>query len=173
MTTAFGPAMRTSNLEATAGLALRALRGEDADAAAEVIRQAFAAQSAATDPPSSALRETVGSVAAHLAEGGGAAVEADARLVGLVLWAVRDDGLYLGRLAVLPPWRGRGAARALIGEGETEARRRGLRRLRLRVRLALEENRRLFLACGFKESERGVHPGYAEATYLVMEKALG
>ncbi len=166
-------ALDSATGDATAGLSIRALRAEDAVAAAAVIREAFAAQSLATDPPSSALRETAASVAAHLAEGGGAAIEADAALVGLVLWAARDDALYLGRLAVLPAWRGRGAARALIGEGETEARRRGLRRLRLRVRLALDDNCRLFSACGFQVTGQGAHSGYAAPTFAVMEKALG
>jgi predicted N-acetyltransferase YhbS len=172
MKDALRPAMRLQGVDAAAGLRLRALRAEDAAAAAEVIREAFAAQSVATDPPSSALRETATSVAAHLEKGGGAAFEADARLVGLVLWAERDGGLYLGRLAVLPAWRGRGAARALIGAGETEARRRALLRLHVRVRIALDENRRLFAACGFVATKQGAHPGYAEPTYVAMEKAL-
>lgn len=141
-----------------ADLRIRALAPADADAAAEVIREAFAAQSLATDPPSSALRETAQSVAARLAAGGGAALEADARLVGVAPWAERDDGLYLGRLAALPAWRGRGAARALIGAAETEARRRALPRLHLRVRLALDENRRLFAACGFAATRQGAPP---------------
>jgi predicted N-acetyltransferase YhbS len=172
VTAALDSAMRTQGLDANAGFRLRALRVEDAGAAAKVIREAFAAQSVATDPPSSALRETATSVAAHLAEGGGAALEAGVDLVGLVLWAVRDNGLYLGRLAVLPAWRGRGAARALIGAGEAEARRAGLPRLHIRVRIALDENRRLFSACGFTATEQGAHPGYAEPTFVVMEKAL-
>lgn len=172
MTTAFDSSTRTRGCDAAAEFSIRALRAEDAGSAAALIREAFAAQSLATDPPSSALRETASSVAAHLAEGGGAGVEAASGLVGLILWAARDSGLYLGRLAVLPSSRGKGLARVLIGEGETEARRRGLPRLHLRVRIALEENRRLFLACGFKECERGAHPGYAEPTYAVMEKPL-
>ncbi len=155
-----------------ADLQIRRLAPADAESAAALIREAFAAQSVATDPPSSALRETAGSVAAHLAEGGGAGLEAGADLVGLVLWADRDGGLYLGRLAVLPAWRGRGAARALIGEAETEARRRGLARLHVRVRIALEENRRLFAACGFTATRQGAHPGYDAPTFVVMEKAL-
>ena len=153
-------------------LRMRPLGPADAPAAAELIREAFAAQSLATDPPPSALRETAASVAAHLAEGGGAALEAGARLIGLVLWAERDGGLYLGRLAVAPAWRGRGAARALIAAGEAEARRRALPRLHLRVRLALDDNRRLFEACGFVAVREGAHPGYAEPTFVVMEKAL-
>ncbi len=164
--------MRAQSPDAKAGFRLRALRVEDAGAAAGLIREAFAAQSVATDPPSSALRETATSVAAHLTEGGGATLEAGGDLIGLVLWAERDNGLYLGRLAVRPSWRGRGAARALIAAGETEARRLALPRLHLRVRLALDENRRLFSACGFVPTRQGAHPGYAEATYLVMEKAL-
>lgn len=155
-----------------AELQIRRLAPADAATAARVIREAFAAQGVATDPPSSALRETAESVAAHLVAGGGAVAEVGAGLIGLVLWADREGGLYLGRLAVLPPWRGRGVGRALIGEGEAEARRRGLPRLHVRVRLALDDNRRLFSACGFRATEQGAHPGYAAATYAVMEKSL-
>ncbi|HEY1944002.1 MAG TPA: GNAT family N-acetyltransferase [Roseiarcus sp.] len=151
---------------------LRRLAPADAEAAAAVIRTAFAAQTLATDPPSSALRETATSVRAHLAEHGGAGAEGEAGLVGLVLWAERDGGLYLGRLAVLPRWRGHGLARALIAEAEAEARRRALPRLHLRVRLALDDNRRLFTALGFQSIDEGAHPGYAEPTFAMMEKAL-
>jgi hypothetical protein len=52
MKDALRPAMRLQGVDAAAGLRLRALRAEDAAAAAEVIREAFAAQSVATDPPS-------------------------------------------------------------------------------------------------------------------------
>ncbi len=152
---------------------IRPLVPADAVAAAVLIREAFAAQSLRTDPPSSALRETAESVAAQLTEDGGAALEADDRLIGLILWAERDGGLYLGRLAVLPPWRGRGAARTLLAAAETEARRRALPRLRLRVRLALADNRRLFAACGFCVVHEGAHPGYDAPTFMVMEKGVG
>lgn len=152
---------------------VRPLAAADAEAAAALIREAFAAQSVATDPPSSALRETTESLAAHLAENGGAAVAADGRLVALVLRAERDGGLYVGRLAVAPSWRGRGLARALIDAAEAHARQRGLPRLHLRVRLALDENRRFFEASGFRATSEGAHPGYSAPTFAVMEKALG
>ncbi len=151
---------------------VRRLAPADAEAAVAVIRAAFAAQTLKTDPPSSALRETATSVGAHLAEHGGAGAEGEAGLVGLLLWAERDGGLYLGRLAVLPQWRGRGLARALIAEAEAEARRRALPRLHLRVRLALGDNRRLFSTLGFQSIGEGAHPGYAEPTFAMMEKAL-
>jgi AcrR family transcriptional regulator/L-amino acid N-acyltransferase YncA len=154
------------------GLNLRALCVEDAAAAAAVVRAAFAAQSCTTDPPSGALRETTASVAAKLAEGGGAGAEAAGALVGVVLWAEQDGALYIGRVSVAPGWRGRGIARALLAAGEAEARRRGLARMTLRVRLALKENQRLFAGFGFTPAGQGAHPGYSEPTFLTMEKRL-
>ncbi len=151
---------------------VRLLTIGDAAAAASLIRQAFAAQSRATDPPSSALGETTASVSAKLAEGGGAGAEADGALVGVVLWAEKDGALFIGRVSVPPAWRGQGIARALLAAGEAEARRRGFKRMTLRVRLALGENQRLFAGLGFAPTGQGAHPGYPEPTFLVMEKRL-
>jgi ribosomal protein S18 acetylase RimI-like enzyme len=151
---------------------IRPLTTGDAVAVAELIREAFAAQSRATDPPSGALGETAASVAAKLAEGGGAGAEVAGALVGVVLWAEQDGALYIGRVSVAPGWRGQGIARALLAAGEAEARRRGLKRMTLRVRLALEENQRLFAGFGFAPVGQGAHSGYREPTFLVMEKRL-
>ncbi len=177
-------AMLQSGLEARAAIArrlpaagvhsgrIRPLTAGDAAAAASLVREAFAAQSRATDPPSGALGETTASVAAKLAEGGGAGAEAAGALVGLVLWAEQGGALSIGRVSVAPGWRGRGIAGALLAAGEAEARRRGLRRMTLRVRLALVENQRLFASLGFAAVGQGAHPGYREPTFLVMEKRL-
>ena len=151
---------------------IRPLTIGDAAPAALLIREAFAAQSRATDPPSGALGETTASVSAKLAEGGGAGAEADGALVGVALWAEQDDALHIGRVSVRPAWRGRGIARALLAASEAESRRRGLKRMTLRVRLALEENQRLFAGFGFAPAGQGAHPGYAQPTFLVMEKRL-
>ncbi len=151
--------------------ALRPLARADAPAAAALIRAAFAAQAMMTDPPSSALKETAETVAAAITDGGGACIEVAGELAGLVLWSAAR-GLYFGRLAVLPEYRGNGLARALIESAEAEARRRGLRRVHLSTRLALADNRRLFAACGYRESEWTTHPGYAAPTSVVMEKWL-
>lgn len=162
---------------------LRALRGSDAAAAAELIRLAFASQSVATDPPPSALHESAASVATALtqqdgaqqdgAQHGGFGAQAPAVLVGVVLWRTQPDGLHLGRLAVHPDWRGHGIARLLISSVETAARTRGVPRLVLSTRLVLHDNRRLFAACGFRETQQHAHPGYAHPTFIDMEKLLG
>jgi predicted N-acetyltransferase YhbS len=151
---------------------LRALRPDDAAAVAALIRTAFVAQSVATDPPPSALRMTQDDVLAHLRTGDGALAEAASSLAGSALWAEQDGGLYLSRLAVAPAWRGRGIARLLVAAAEATAREMRLPRVHLSTRLALLDNRRLFAGCGFVETTRHAHPGYAEPTFVNMEKRL-
>lgn len=151
---------------------LRAMRPDDAAAVAALIRTAFAAQSVATDPPSSALKVTEADVTAHLQTGGGAVAEVAKQPVGSALWVEQDGGLYLGRLAVAPAWRGHGIAKALVAAAETAARAMGLPRVHLSTRLPLLDNRRLFAACGFVETTRTAHPGYTAPTSVQMEKRL-
>ena len=139
---------------------------------ADLVRLAFAAQSRPTNPPSSALKETPATIRDELARGGGAVVAIDGALVGAVLWLEEDGSLYVGRLAVHPAHRRRGIARALMDEAEREARRRGLTRMHLGVRLALDDNRRLFKACGFEETTLHRHEGFAEPTWVRMERRL-
>jgi predicted N-acetyltransferase YhbS len=154
------------------GLEVRALRMAEAEAAAALIRLAFAHLPVPVIPAPSALRETAEGVAAVLTEGGGAAVEDVGGLAGVVLWAPKQGGLYMGRLAVRPDRRGQGLARSLMAAAEVEARRLGLPRLHLSVRLALAGNRRFFAQSGFRETATHNHPGFAEPTFVDMEKSL-
>jgi GNAT superfamily N-acetyltransferase len=123
--------------------------------------RAFASQTP-VQPPPGALRETPASILEHLARGGGAVAELDGALVGAVLWEAQEGALDFGRLSVDPACRRRGIARALIEAAEREARRQGLPRLTLGVRLALPDNRRLFASCGFVETTRHRHEGFRE-----------
>jgi ribosomal protein S18 acetylase RimI-like enzyme len=154
------------------GLTIRTATGGDAAVIADLVRLAFANQSRPTNPPSSALRETTASIVAHLARGGGAVVEIEGVIVGAVLWEEDDGALYISRLAVHPGHRRRGIARALVDQAEPEARRRGLTRLTLGVRLELEDNRRLFKSRGFEDKEFRSHEGFSEPTWVLMERRL-
>jgi ribosomal protein S18 acetylase RimI-like enzyme len=146
---------------------IRAITTADADMVAALIRSAFA--DLGLEPPPSALRVTAEDVAAHLGAGGSGALYETA---GCVLWAVRDDGLYLSRLAVQKEARGRGIGSALLAHLEAVARAAGLARMHLQVRLALAGNRRLFRRAGFVEGELHSHPGFDHPTFVSAEKIL-
>lgn len=151
---------------------LRRLEAADAAPVAALVREAFAHQSVATDPPSSALGETAANLAAILAAGGGAGVFGGAAPHAAVVWQPKPPGLYLSRLAVRPLERRRGLARALLAEAERAARADGHAVLWLSTRLVLADNRNLFTACGFMEGARHAHPGYAAPTFVEMLKPL-
>ncbi len=150
--------------------ALREAVAADAPGIAALIRLAFAQQSVMTDPPPSARLETAESVAAHFHRGGGGVVAGDG--VAALLWEARDGGLDVKRLSVHPEWRRLGLARRLLAAAEAAARGQGLTVLRLSTRLVLQDNRRLFAACGFRETAQHAHAGYASPTFVDMEKRL-
>jgi len=156
----------------TASWSIRAADAASAAPIAELIRLAFATQSRPTDPPPSALKETAASILQHLRDGGGAVIDDGGTIVGVLLWNEEDGGLYIGRLSVHPDHRGRGIASALMHEAEREARRRGLTRLWLGVRLVLDDNRRFFAAHGFTETTLHRHEGFSEPTWVTMERHL-
>ncbi len=131
-----------------------------------LVHQAFAALS----PPSGALNETIDDVAARFASGPVLIAVAGGELVGSVYGAVKYGGLYLTRMAVRPDWQKRGIGRALLTAAEGEARSRGLRKLTLRVRVNLPENRAFFERAGFTVMGQGQDPG--RPAYEVMESPI-
>jgi GNAT superfamily N-acetyltransferase len=153
-------------------LVLRPLTLSDAAVTAEVIRTAFGAQSKATRPPSSALRETEETVAAKIGAGGGFGALASGELVAVALWTIDKDALHVGRVSALSAHRGRGHARALIAACEQTARAHGVARMTLRTRLELPENERFFERLGFRRIGVETHDGFDAPTTAVMEKRL-
>lgn len=138
----------------------------------QLLQQAFASMDGRIDPPSSLTRMTAEDLR-HKArqERLWLAQDGDA-LVGCVYAQLREDCVYVGKLAVAAGWQRRGVARALLGAAEALARQHGRGWLELQTRVELVENHRAFAALGFHETARTAHPGYARPTSLTMRRAV-
>ena len=143
---------------------------EDVPRILEVITRAFEEYRGRLDPPSSAQRETLDSVRDKLRQGGAVVATAGKQMTGCALWKQEPGHLYVGRLAVLPEFRKAGIGGRLMEWVEEQAVRLGAPKVRLMVRVTLGAIREYYERKGYRVTGRGSHPGYAEPTYLVMEK---
>jgi tRNA threonylcarbamoyladenosine biosynthesis protein TsaE len=118
-----------------------------------VIHAAFAGRPV-LDPPSTALDETVDSVAAALAADGGLLAVHDDEPVGALLFARDGDLLGLRRVGVLAEARHHGVANLLAERAERVARERGLQGLVLEARAELPNTVRFWQRHGYVEVDR-------------------
>lgn len=136
------------------------------------IHAAFEEYRGVLAPESGALRETVESITAKASKGVVLGIVVDREVAACVGATLKNDLLYLDRLAVHPRHRRRGYAEALVHAVEAEARRRRLRGVSLGVRLALPGNIALFTRLGFEEVGRSTHDGHDAPTSMDMVKWL-
>jgi len=153
-------------------LVLRAASLDDATIVYETIMLAFEDYRHKLDPPSSVFLETVDSIHGKLEKGGGFIAFLDGKIVGSVLYHQQDNYMYLGRLCVLPEFRGNGVARILVEAVENRARELNLASVQLAARVALTGNHAMFKHFGYEILAECRHEGYAETTYYEFHKLL-
>ena len=133
-----------------------------------LIRTAFAGMDGRIDPPSSMHRLTQDDLAAPGVE----VWAVGAPPVACVVLTPQADTLYLGKLAVAGPARGRGFARILTDHATDRARALGLPGVTLQVRVELTENQATFTRLGFVEVGRTAHPGYDRPTSITYRRPV-
>src|SRR5690242_14505183 len=89
-------------------IVLRDATEDDIPMIIAVTRAAFDEYDGVLNPPSSVPQETPEKVRAKLASGKGVLALLADQVVGSVYYSPESEYLYLGRLAVLPAYRGRG-----------------------------------------------------------------
>lgn len=124
------------------------------------------------DPPSGVFAETAETIAKKIDQGGGFIAWEGDTPVGAVLYENEPDAVYLGRLSVLPAHRGKGIASLLVTAVEDATRLQGVNRVWLGVRVALTGNQAFFEGLGYAIYESDRHEGYAEPTFVRMQKFL-
>ncbi|MEO8288216.1 MAG: GNAT family N-acetyltransferase [Chloroflexota bacterium] len=119
---------------------IRQAQTGDAEVLHGIVQAAFGEYRGVLAVPPSALGETLEEVREAVL-GGQVLVAWDGdRAVGTVRYEVQPEHLYVGRLAVLPEYRGHSIGAALMGYLEELAPRLGLRRMRLGTRASMEKN---------------------------------
>ena len=97
-------------------------------------------------------------------------LEEKGEAVALIVIYPKDDALFIENIAVDPVAQGKGHGRALLAFAETEARRLGLKALRLYTNAAMTENLAFYPGLGFRETERREEDGYKR---VFFEKRVG
>ena len=159
-------------MESLNEISLRQASDADVPTIAGLIHAAFKEYAGALDPPSGAHKESVENLREKLTSERAVLALLGDLAVGCVFYTDEGDQMYFGRLAVLPTYRNRGIAAALIAYVEQRARELGLPRVQLGVRVALPHLRARYERLGYRVIEERRHAGYVEPTYLVMEKLL-
>lgn len=94
------------------------------------------------------------------------------KIIGCAFLAERADRFYLGKLAVLPAYQGKGVARSLLNAAEVYAIHAGKPAIELQTRVELVANHRFFASQGFEETARTAHEGFDRPTSITMLKRL-
>lgn len=101
-------------------------------------------------PPSSALEETVQSVSNALEQGEKALVAFEENNpVGMVLFQIKDEGLYFYRLSVIPERQGKGIAKKILKSLEDYANTVDVTTILCKVRKTVNKNIQLYSSIGY------------------------
>ena len=124
------------------------------------------------DPPSSLLRMDAAQFEKKSRDEVMILALQDERLAGCMFADLREDCVYVGKLAVDAPCRGRGLARRLMHAAEAIARAHLRPFVELQTRIELTENHAAFAALGFAKVNEYAHPGYSRPTSITMRKIM-
>jgi ribosomal protein S18 acetylase RimI-like enzyme len=123
----------------------------------ELMLAAFREYDAVLTVPSSAMWETVEDVAGHIALGGAVLAAVGGQSVGSGRFEMRDDHVYIGRLSVLPEFRGRGIGALMMTAMEQHAAAKSAPEARISVRTLLPKNIELYQRLGYAVTDRYKH----------------
>ncbi|WP_416825139.1 GNAT family N-acetyltransferase [Ectobacillus polymachus] len=126
-------------------------------------------------PPSSALEETVQSIAIALKNGEqGLIGYVEHEPVGMVRFQVKENGLYFYRLSVIPEKQGQGIAKKILKSLEEYANNKEISSLLCKVRMTVPKNIHLYRSIGYSiYNEEVVHkPNGININVVSMQKQL-
>jgi len=126
-------------------------------------------------PESGVFAQDLDDVRADIAAGGAIIVWLGDEPVGCGRYELPSDGshLYVGRLAVLPAYRGRGIASRMLAWCEARAATLGLPEVQLGVRLQLPRNQALYERLGYEAFGYEDRPDYGRTSAWMRKRVAG
>lgn len=137
-----------------------------------LILSSFAYMEHVIDPPSSAHKLTLASLAQKARDEMAFAALENGHLVGCVFCRPEPGSLYIGKFAVSPMHQGKGIGHRLLSTAEKAAQESGLPALRLETRIELTDNHATFARWGFEKTAENSHAGFTRVTSIEMRKRL-
>ena len=124
-------------------------------------------------PPSGVFEESIEQVRQAVADGGAVIVYLDGEPAGCGRFEFAPDRSFIevGRLSVLPAYRGRGLATRMLGWFEARAAELGVPEVVLGVRLNLPRNIALYERAGYAVYDYEERPGYGRIS-VWMRKSV-
>jgi GNAT superfamily N-acetyltransferase len=147
-------------------------RIEDAELVHRIMHEAYLEYDGTVDPPMSANGESAAQVADAISRGGAVLAWDGATPVGSARYRLSSEFVHIKRVSVLPPWRGRGIATAMLRYVERLALSQGRTQARLQVRMSLSQNLKLYQRVGYRLVEVKAHPR-GEDVVGTLVKQLG
>jgi predicted GNAT superfamily acetyltransferase len=144
----------------------------DWDGLHALLHASYAFMEGRIDPPSSLLRMDARALQTKAREEVLILAHDGARLVGCAFARLRDDCVYVGKVAVDEATRRRGVAARMIAEAEAIARAHARPFVELETRVELVENHAIFAALGFAKVGESAHAGYDRPTSITMRKPV-
>jgi GNAT superfamily N-acetyltransferase len=138
----------------------------------QLLHEAFRYMEGRIDPPTSV--ETMGIEAIKKKAQDEILIVAhdEGKLVGCAFAALRDDCVFLSKVAVALTSRRQGITRSMLEAADEIARQHGKPFLKLQTRIELVENQVTFGALGFMKVAETAHPGYSRATSITMRRPV-
>lgn len=159
-------------LDAKHKLLIRDYKKADIPIICSVIKAAFSEYKGILKPPSSAEKKSPDVVSEELKSRYALVALQEKQLVGSVFYQLKENSVYIDRLAVLPKHQKQGIATYLMNEVEARALKMNAEFLSLSVRLVLEKQQAYYTRLGFVFDSYGTHAGFSEPTFMTMRKAL-
>jgi GNAT superfamily N-acetyltransferase len=138
----------------------------------DLLRSSYAYMAPRISPPSSLLRMGVAELQEKALQEDLILALESSRILGCAFASVRENCVYVGKLAVDESARRLGVARKLMEAAEVIARQNGKACLELETRIELLENHATFAALGFVKVAESAHPGFSRPTNITMRKAV-